>query len=636
MCIRDRLILLLLVPELIRFRSLSLPQGGDCDSAISPIIDPFLKDDSVALNTYIANSKFVANDNAKYQECISKPTNQFYLVQILSSKFYFTISLPVCGPSSCTRESYLGYVKSRQSTMEESLAKIMGIELKGTFDFRVVAPSTLPSIRDWVFWLAVVLFSILTILPIVSLIAKLVKPNKSDDLQETGGTQLLLSDGHKKAEPSVLDAFDLVKNVQGFLKSDSGRDENLKVFHGFRFFSMFFVIWGHSYVSNAAYPPQNLSEYKDFWVNKFLAVILGAEYVVDVFFFLGGFFFTFIYLRKGADSGLTVPKYIFMIIHRVLRIVPVYLVVILFYWKVSSVIGSGPVRDYAQYRLNDSCSGWWWRDLTFINNYKPLEVDECMGWGWYLGCEMQIFLIMPFLMIYVLKDVKQRKNLLLLVGLASILYSFGAGFYYEWPLKGFLDPTYFRTYYTLPWTRAPTYFIGAYMGIFYGEIRKGETSINKISNSAIAQILLFIVGASIIVSLVAMIAPAITDPYYLPTGLRAFYLSFSRPLFVIAVLMIILPVLCGGAKLIRFIFGNYMMELYAKLAFSMYLIHQILLHLISGSVDKPFDLTHPYCFITALKGFVVTSLAGLPLHLLVEVPLIHLERFILPVHKKGG
>jgi len=75
--------------------------------------------------------------------------------------------------------------------------------------------------------------------------------------------------------------------------------------------------------------------------------------------------------------------YIGIIVHRIIRIWPTYMVALFFYWKVAPYIGDGPIwRNF--YNMTKACDngGFLW-NMFFIDNFGyhgPMGLDYCFGW----------------------------------------------------------------------------------------------------------------------------------------------------------------------------------------------------------------------------------------------------------------
>ena len=61
---------------------------------------------------------------------------------------------------------------------------------------------------------------------------------------------------------------------------------------------------------------------------------------MDVFFWLSGFFLAYSLLPKRVRG---VTAYVVVVLSRYLRLMPVYLFVLLFFWQIFPYMGSGPM-----------------------------------------------------------------------------------------------------------------------------------------------------------------------------------------------------------------------------------------------------------------------------------------------------
>lgn len=90
--------------------------------------------------------------------------------------------------------------------------------------------------------------------------------------------------------------------------------------------------------------------------------------------------------------------YAYAIVHRYFRIMPCYLIAILFFWKVSIHMGDGPLFPFFASQT-DPCKDMW-RNVFFVDDFYD---SKCFGWGWYLSTDFQLFLYsLIMIFIYVL------------------------------------------------------------------------------------------------------------------------------------------------------------------------------------------------------------------------------------------
>ena len=121
-----------------------------------------------------------------------------------------------------------------------------------------------------------------------------------------------------------------------------------------------------------------------------------AYFAVDTFLWLGAFLVTLGMLEQLKKNPHPVKFYFGSVLHRIVRIWPTYFVIIMVYWKIAPLLGSGPIWPTFGI-IASSCDnlGVLW-NLLFVDNFVdhgPSGMDYCFGWGWYLAVDFQLFLI---------------------------------------------------------------------------------------------------------------------------------------------------------------------------------------------------------------------------------------------------
>jgi peptidoglycan/LPS O-acetylase OafA/YrhL len=148
---------------------------------------------------------------------------------------------------------------------------------------------------------------------------------------------------------------------------------------------------------------------------------VAAFFAVDVYFFLGGFLVAYSFLREKSKNPL---KYPIAIVHRVLRFWPSYLMAILILYAVFLQLGHG--MFWFQNEATDqieNCAQIW-KPMFFVDNLVDNGEKMCMGWGWYLQNDMQIFIFsMIFLFMYS-KNAKAAKISLIVLSVLSLILNF--------------------------------------------------------------------------------------------------------------------------------------------------------------------------------------------------------------------
>ena len=119
----------------------------------------------------------------------------------------------------------------------------------------------------------------------------------------------------------------------------------------------------------------------------FYLLVEGGFLSVDIFFMLSGFFLIFVLMRQKSHN---LVLYLMGIFLRILRILPSFILVMLFYFKLFIHTGQGPSWISGNQPLIELCSNMW-RQILFVSNLISAS-ESCMGWSWYLQIDFQLFL----------------------------------------------------------------------------------------------------------------------------------------------------------------------------------------------------------------------------------------------------
>jgi hypothetical protein len=114
-----------------------------------------------------------------------------------------------------------------------------------------------------------------------------------------------------------------------------------------------------------------------------------------------------------------------------------------------------------------------WKPLLFVDNLVDNGNSMCMGWGWYLQNDMQIFVFSVFILF--LYGVSRFWSFMFTFISVCISFAytmqqtFDHQYLYTTHLTDFLSGygNYMSDLYIKPWSRCPPYLFGLLFGIFY-------------------------------------------------------------------------------------------------------------------------------------------------------------------------
>jgi len=501
-----------------------------------------------------------------------------------------------------------------------------------------------------------------------------------------------------------LKSFSASQNLSKIFAVRTGSSREITCFHAIRVLSICWVILGHQYVTifMAISNIKHLFQMTTEWTFQ---IVTSGYRAVDTFFFLGGILLTKSLLttsfcsreqnrstpirRTDAESvaviggeedsqtyaehsriaqsrtssygvsvSIFIAKYAYYIFHRVMRTWPSIMVSILFFAGPATLFLSGPLTFLYDTYLHKCRESWWW-DLTFINNFLMRNAaftgngkGSCLGNTWYLAVDMQVYLVMPFLILPV-KRMKYKQTYLWILTLISCIIPaaivMGRGLIPSNLLGATGDESLQYQYrvYFMPYTRATPYFVGALCAYWLTLVEKSGKTGRELMNNfykkhpAIASLHPRLLGWIIITitalavvfgqldyNYVGTYSPKIPDPRHI-TPTESFFYSFLA-IFAWSVVVGWVVMMCslGLAEPLNFFLSHPMWQPFSRLTFGAFLISLSLQMMLPATFQEYIYLTWNMLFYT-ICGVVVLSYGGsLLLSLLVEAPVISLMKIL--------
>ncbi|KAL0276120.1 UNVERIFIED_CONTAM: hypothetical protein PYX00_003766 [Menopon gallinae] len=419
---------------------------------------------------------------------------------------------------------------------------------------------------------------------------------------------------HKKLLRKLFVCFSAVSNTQAIVLTHYDK-EIVPAIHGLRFFGMVWII--------CLYTVYYL---KDFADNKPLLlrisqgfteqVISNTTFSVDTFFFTSGFLLSYIYFRNRrgssrANDGCSIKKKVnefgSMLLNRVIRLTPVYAVVLITANISIKRNGRRSLFELSELSQN-TCGKYWWRNLLYINNLYKAE-EMCMSWSWYLSTEMQFFVLgFTLLIIYS----RYRKLAACLTGGLIMCSALINGYLsYSYGLAPTLDHQLSSLYilHYPPWTRVVPYLIGICTGYFAIHL-KGKLKCNKAT-----LITCWLVGP--ICNLWALFGLYNKDMSVISTAL---YSALSRPAWGLGLAWIVISCATDNAGILKGLLSFKGWIPLSRLSLTAYLLSPLIINLTYSSSETPIHLDF-FPVVVYFSGFVsITYFCAFILSLMVELP----------------
>lgn len=419
-----------------------------------------------------------------YQSCMLEQGTQYCLVDASVEQGPLTLKalLGLCRPASCS-----------QDEVTEALAPLADQLGMGSYSVACRTQHTRPPPVVWtaVKATALVLVLVIVVLLAVGTVRDLRKGWQAPGLGDPRQPLVLESQGSRAAWVRATavfadlgQAWSLQRNITSFSRT---RSEDPTVFmgalDGLRVLSTLWVILGHVVIW-----PMLSIQYDNFGMlmppegrltELWFQIVPGGYFAVDTFFWLSGFLGARGFHAKVKRSprlltakGFCLGLYPLSIFARWLRLTPVYAFILLMSQTWYSDIGRGGLLwnitprgsgGCANSIDNDACKKYWWANLLYINNIYSAS-GGCMMHGWYLDCDMQMFLTLPIL---VLMRERAGKAVgwaavaaLMAVSIVGNAYVIATKHLVTDPVLGSLGGTFMHDVYEVSWLRAQPYLIG--------------------------------------------------------------------------------------------------------------------------------------------------------------------------------
>ena len=276
----------------------------------------------------------------------------------------------------------------------------------------------------------------------------------------------------------LLSHFDMRVNVRSLLY----RREATACLDGMRVLSILWVILGHLMAIQSS-SGGGYSNPAEFLPPKGLTsrlpgqLLFGARFAVDSFLFISGFLIVFVLCAKlpieenGQSFGMRYLSTISpLIFHRLVRILPLYVMTLGFWTQVAPQLGSGPFWYQWDFFLAP-CRSYGWTNLLFINNFIPWDVPNvatCFYHSWYLAVDMQLFVIAPLLVFWYQRHRRGGMIATATLMALSILTTLVLAHERKWSANTFDGAAVARFEvegYAKPHVRAQVYFAGMLLGM---------------------------------------------------------------------------------------------------------------------------------------------------------------------------
>lgn len=480
-----------------------------------------------------------------------------------------------------------------------------------------------------------------------------------DIMQKSTDQSSIMSSEYSKIEKSaeydagrhgkvkkVLLSFSVFSNTKKLFQYNNyektGEYGNLEIFNGIRAMSMGWIILGHVFLikfGNTALV--NTYDVNDWYKSSKGAIIYGAFYAVDTFFWLSGFLLTYLFLNEIQLQAKI--QWFKLYFSRIYRIVPTYIFCLFLTWAFLKYIGNGPLWFDGD-MINDECHDYWWTNLLFLNNFIPDgNGSRCMAWTWYLSNDIQFFLITPVIL-YIYSKLSKIAGwcIVCILIIIHVVSSAMISDYFNLALVSNKEDSYDKIYIKI-YCRIGAYAMGIVFGLLYFSYKHYEKTSRKYDKFAdyIVRLLhrrsirylcyaigLFLINFVIFIQRSAYRSAADSLDFeddWNQEERNAFY-SLSRVGFALGLGLILLPVLMGYNKLAYKILAHQVWTPISRLSLSCYCIHYGIIYAILMSQKTGEYLNDTAILYDFIICLITSYIVAYIISMMIEAPARNLEK----------
>lgn len=420
----------------------------------------------------------------------------------------------------------------------------------------------------------------------------------------------------RKTDPKTVNqlatSFSAYTNGRRLMTFTSGPD-TVECLDGIRALAMAWVLLGHAFTSEISWSnPIDTFLWSGSWQALW---VVGAHYTVDTFFTLSGFLVVYNTVGKVNTKGLLKNLHLFYL-NRLLRMFPLLSAAVLLEASYLNRMTDGPnwtlVADTVQ-----RCRAAWWSTMLHIQNYMNPRTT-CIGQSWYLAIDVQLHMLSPLILVWVLWGKRKIAWTALSIGLVSVLaasttYIFinkfppvmiAAGREHEMM-------TYLVYYYVNTLTRAPPFLVGMAFGY--------AVRVSKIKLTGIPVIIFWTLFFTLTTYLMYFNLP-INRADWDNQVVTSFYNSFFRSFWAFAVGCLIYACMNGFAGPINWLLSLQVWKLHSRLSYAMYLFHYMLMLALNYTAIGPIYFSPGLVTFKFLAHYSLCLAVSFLMTLLIDAP----------------
>jgi peptidoglycan/LPS O-acetylase OafA/YrhL len=249
-----------------------------------------------------------------------------------------------------------------------------------------------------------------------------------------------------------------------------------------------------------------------------------------------------------------------------------------------------------------------------------------MGWSWFLANDMQFYIFTPIFAILWRKNRIAAWVLLIVLSIGSIEANWILTDHYDLSPMNPNNDTFNSVLYNKPYARCVAYL----QGVAVAFLLQYD---NDWTRNRIVRYLGYAVSFALTFCPVYLTSSFWRNGGHWSTINNEMYISFSRVGFLLGIMFVMYSMYKKHTFLLRKVLSGYIWVFLARLTYTAYLLHPMIIFVQYFSATRVFHFNYIYAASQYITNIVIAYTLGLVFHLAMEKPTANLERLFLP-HKK--
>ncbi|XP_063380265.1 O-acyltransferase like protein-like [Cydia fagiglandana] len=402
----------------------------------------------------------------------------------------------------------------------------------------------------------------------------------------------------------------------------------LESLDGIRSISMLWVIIFHTYATNGNTHLFNRQELFT-WMYSFSALWFVASPIsVDTFFLLSGLLIVYTTVGKITPKGLLKNIHMFYL-HRLLRMFPILATAVFLQASLFNHLSDGPEWHIVVDKV-ERCRAYWWATLTYVQNY--LVHARCIGPSWYLAVDMQLHILSPFILFWMLGRKRSAWIALTLVILVVMVVSTTYNYLNKFQTASRSQEDaihYLRYYYHNTLTRCSPFFVGMLFGYLLNMYKSKQVHMARWF-VALCWFCAFVVSTGIIYSSYPVLQMDWDSPFW-----DGIINSFARPGWAVCVGWVVFACTHGYGGPVNWFLSLRMWKLPSRLSYAMYIFHYSFMVVVNSTSVSVGHFSVERFFYRFLADFVTAFIVAFVATVLIDYPFATLVKMAIGGSKTG-